>query len=174
MTKPGSLIQREFTIVTIFVGRIFLGPPAIHYPTLYKHFLLLNAAMAAPNVHNTYIYHPFSTRLNGQIHTKMTTSTRQILTSLIFSVLDINRANKSICTICTTQTNSVANSTHWSSSSSVSRLFLAWPDDWGNMFLRNIGGFRRTTRCYILRDRSLQFKLHLQAWLFDNRSCEVD
>lgn len=94
MTKPGSLIQREFTMINNFCwAYFFFAPPAIHYPTLYKHFLLFNAAMAAPNVHNTYIYHPFSTLLNGQIHTKMTTSTLQILTLLTLPVLDITRVN---------------------------------------------------------------------------------
>jgi hypothetical protein len=90
-------------------------------------------------MHETYIYHPFSTRFNGQIHTEITT-TPQILTSLNLPALGINRLNnKAICTICTTQTSSVANGTSGGCSASVSRWFHAWPDNGGNMFLRNIG-----------------------------------
>jgi hypothetical protein len=45
------------------------------------------------NMHETYIYHPFSTHFNAQIQQKITSTTPQILTSLNLSALGINRVN---------------------------------------------------------------------------------
>jgi hypothetical protein len=45
------------------------------------------------NMHEAYIYHPFSTGLDGQIHTKMTTNIPQIVASLNLLVLGLNRVN---------------------------------------------------------------------------------
>jgi hypothetical protein len=37
-----------------------------------------------------------------------------------------------------------------------SRLFFD-PEDGSNMFIRNVSHFKRTTRCYMTEDRTLQF-----------------
>jgi hypothetical protein len=55
-----------------------------------------------PTLHEfneTYIYHPFSVRLNGQIHTKMTTTTPQILSSLNLPAAGVER-HKQLTDLC--------------------------------------------------------------------------